>query len=188
MTTTGSTTRSTAEAQRERITSAAVAVFSRTGYHATPVADVAQAAAVSPAYVFRLFPGKLGVFVAAVDRCYELVAASLAEAGERSTSTDPADRLEAMTVAYIALIEDRDLIRLQVHAQSACDVPEIRESVQRGLAAVVRAVTVGSGADHDAVQRFIAYGQLCHLVVQADLSDVRAEWARIISAGIRHTG
>ncbi|RIJ52341.1 TetR/AcrR family transcriptional regulator [Clavibacter lycopersici] len=188
MTTTGTATRSTAEAQRERITSAAVAVFSRTGYHSTPVTDVAQASGVSPAYVFRLFPGKLGVFVAAVDRCYELVAAALAKAGEEAASTDPTDRLEAMTLAYIALIEDRDLIRLQVHAQSACEVPEIREAVRRGLAAVVRAVSVGSGADHDAVQRFIAYGQLCHLVVQADLSDVRAEWARIISSGIRHSG
>jgi AcrR family transcriptional regulator len=188
MTTTGTATRSTAEAQRERITTAAVAVFARTGYHATPVTDVAQAVGVSPAYVFRLFPGKLGVFVAAVDRCYELVAAALAEAGDAATSTDPAERLEAMTSAYIALIEDRDLIRLQVHAQSACEVPEIRDAVRRGLATVVKAVTLGSGADHAAVQRFLAYGQLCHLVVQADLSSVPSEWADIISAGIRHTG
>ncbi|PPF65162.1 TetR family transcriptional regulator [Clavibacter michiganensis] len=188
MTTPGTATRSTAEAQRARITTAAVTAFARTGYHATPVTDVAQAVGVSPAYVFRLFPGKLGLFVAAVDRCYELVAAALAEAGERAPSTDPADRLDAMTLAYIALIEDRDLIRLQVHAQSACEVPEIREAVRRGLAAVVRAVTLGSGADHAAVQRFIAYGQLCHLVVQADLAAVPSEWAAIISAGIRHTG
>ncbi|PPF31207.1 TetR family transcriptional regulator, partial [Rathayibacter sp. AY1A3] len=31
---------------------------------------------MEPAYVFRLFPGKLGVFVAAVDRCYEQVAST----------------------------------------------------------------------------------------------------------------
>ena len=179
-------TRSTAEAQRERITAAALHVFARTGYAATPITEVATAAGVSPAYVFRLFPGKLGVFVAAVDRCYEQVASTLAAAGEASPSSDPADRLEAMTVAYIDLIADRDLIMLQSQAQSACEVPEIREAVRRGISAVVRTVTVVSGADGPAVQRFVAYGQLCHLIVQTDLGGVDSEWARIVSDGIRH--
>ncbi|PPG50024.1 TetR family transcriptional regulator [Rathayibacter sp. AY1E9] len=178
--------RSTAEAQRERITAAALHVFARTGYAATPITEVAAEAGVSPAYVFRLFPGKLGVFVAAVDRCYEQVASTLAAAGEASPSSDPADRLEAMTVAYIDLIADRDLIMLQSQAQSACEVPEIREAVRRGISAVVRTVTVVSGADGPAVQRFVAYGQLCHLIVQADLGGVDSEWARIVSDGIRH--
>ncbi|PPF71894.1 TetR/AcrR family transcriptional regulator [Rathayibacter sp. AY1E6] len=179
-------TRSTAEAQRERITAAALHVFARTGYAATPITEVAAEAGVSPAYVFRLFPGKLGVFVAAVDRCYEQVATTLAAAGEASPSSDPVDRLEAMTVAYIDLIADRDLIMLQSQAQSACDVPEIREAVRRGISAVVRTVTVVSGADGPAVQRFVAYGQLCHLIVQTDLGGVDSEWARIVSDGIRH--
>ncbi|PPF43277.1 MULTISPECIES: TetR/AcrR family transcriptional regulator [unclassified Rathayibacter] len=178
--------RSTAEAQRERITAAALHVFARTGYAATPITEVAAEAGVSPAYVFRLFPGKLGVFVAAVDRCYEQVASTLAAAGEASPSSDPADRLEVMTVAYIDLIADRDLIMLQSQAQSACDVPEIREAVRRGISAVVRTVTVVSGADGPAVQRFVAYGQLCHLIVQTDLGGVDSEWARIVSDGIRH--
>ncbi|PPH52548.1 TetR/AcrR family transcriptional regulator [Rathayibacter sp. AY1E2] len=178
--------RSTAEAQRERITAAALHVFARTGYAATPITEVAAEAGVSPAYVFRLFPGKLGVFVAAVDRCYEQVASTLAAAGKASPSSDPADRLEAMTVAYIDLIADRDLIMLQSQAQSACEVPEIREAVRRGISAVVRTVTVVSGADGPAVQRFVAYGQLCHLIVQTDLGGVDSEWARIVSDGIRH--
>ncbi|PPG90488.1 TetR family transcriptional regulator [Rathayibacter sp. AY1F3] len=178
--------RSTAEAQRERITAAALHVFARTGYAATPITEVAAEAGVSPAYVFRLFLGKLGVFVAAVDRCYEQVASTLAAAGEASPSSDPADRLEAMTVAYIDLIADRDLIMLQSQAQSACEVPEIREAVRRGISAVVRTVTVVSGADGPAVQRFVAYGQLCHLIVQTDLGGVDSEWARIVSDGIRH--
>ncbi|WKK72276.1 TetR/AcrR family transcriptional regulator [Rathayibacter oskolensis] len=147
---------------------------------------MAADAGVSPAYVFRLFPGKLGLFVAAVDRCYALVSSTLAAAGEASPSSDPADRLEAMSEAYIALVADRDLIRLQVHAQSACEVPEIREAVRRGLSELVRSVSVVSGADGPAVQRFLAYGQLCHLIVQAELDGVDSEWARIATAGIRH--
>ena len=178
--------RSTAEDQRVRIVAAAVQTFSRSGYQATPVTDVAAAAKVSPAYVFRLFDGKLGLFVAAVDDCYEQVAVALAAGARTSPTREPTDVLDAMTSAYVDLIRDRRLIALQVHAQSACDVPAIREAVRRGIARVVRAVSTESGADDASVQRFLAYGQLCHLVVQAGLGDVDASWARLVDNGIQH--
>ena len=160
--------------------------FSRVGYHATPVAEIATAAGVSPAYVFRLFPGKLGLFVAAVDHCYDLVEQALVAGAETATSAEPDAVLAAMTDAYVDLIADRNLIMLQVHAQAASDVPEIRDAVRRGMAKVVRSVTRVSGAKPDAVQRFIAYGQLCHLIVQTNLFDVNETWAETVSAGIRH--
>jgi hypothetical protein len=50
----------------------------------------------------------------------------------------------------------------------------------------VRVMSRDSGADAGAVQRSLAYGQLCHLVVQAGLGDVDADWARIVDHGIRH--
>jgi len=178
--------RSTAIDQRVRIVAKAVETFARSGYQATPVADVAVAAQVSTAYVFRLFDGKLGLFVAAVDDCYGQVATAMLAGAQRSSSSDPADKLEAMTSAYVDLIRDRSLIALQVHAQSACDVPEIRDAVRRGIAKVVRIVSDESGADDASVQRFLAYGQLCHLVVQAGLGDVDATWARLVDHGIRH--
>lgn len=178
--------RSTADDQRTRIVARAVEVFARSGYRATPVADVATAAEVSPAYVFRLFDGKLGLFVAAVDACYGRVGDALVVGGEGSATSDPADRLAAMSAAYVALIADQTLIALQVHAQSACDVPEIRDAVRRGIRRVVEVVTAGSGADAAAVQRFLAYGQLCHLVVQAGLADVDTAWARVVDHGLSH--
>lgn len=185
-TTRSSGLRSTAEAQRVRILARAVDVFARSGYQATPVADIAAAAEVSTAYVFRLFDGKLGLFVAAVDDCYEQVAAAMTAGAAGSTGRTPAEILEAMSTAYIALIHDRSLIALQVHAQSACDVPEIREAVRRGIAKVVRTVSAESGAGDDDIQRFLAYGQLCHLIVQAGLGDVESSWARLVDHGIRH--
>lgn len=178
--------RSTAEVQRDRIVAHAISVFADAGFHATPVTAVAEAAGVSPAYVFRLFPGKVGLFAAAVERCYDQVATVFDEAGEKCPSTDPGDRLDAMTAAYIDLIRDRDLIMIQAHAQSAADVPEIGDAVRRGIERVVRTVTTVSGAEPVAVQRFVAYGQLCHLIVQTGLGDVDAPWARAVTAGIRH--
>ena len=186
MTTAGSSIRSTAEAQRVRITDSAVHVFAQKGYHATPVAEVATAAGVSPAYVFRLFDGKLGLFVAAVADTYTRVERALVAAGDASPADGPTGRLDAMTLAYVELIADRDLIMLQSHAQSASSVPEIGAAVRDGLADVVRSVSKVSGAEPAAVQRFIAYGQLCHLIVQTDLDTVDAAWARAITDGIRH--
>lgn len=179
--------RSTAEEQRARIVRHAVRVFAVAGYHATPVADVAAAAQVSPAYVFRLFPGKLGLFVAAVDHCFTQVTETMTAGGETVAAADAEGRLNAMTAAYVDLIRDRDLIMLQAHAQSASDVPEIRDAVQRGLASVVRAVRTVSGAAPADVQRFIAYGQLCHLIVQTRLVDLDADWSNLLTAGIGHT-
>ena len=183
---TSSTFRSTAEEQRTRVVASAVRVFARTGYHATPVADVAADAGISTAYVFRLFPGKLGLFVAAVDHCYARVAEALTQQARRATGGSPEDLLTAMGDAYAELIADRDLLMLQVHAQSASDVPEVRAAVRRGIATVVTAVRDLSGAPDDAVQRFVAYGQLCHLIVTADLDAVEEPWARSLTTGMRH--
>ena len=178
--------RSTAEDQRRRILSHAVRIFSLAGYRATPVAEIATAAEVSTAYVFRLFGGKLELFVEAVDSCYDQVVAAMIAGGGRTSSSDPADKLDAMSLAYVELISDRSLIALQVHAASACDIPEIRDAVRRGLAEIVQVVSSISGATPDAVQRFMAYGQLCHLIVQADLHDADSAWAHILTHNIRH--
>jgi AcrR family transcriptional regulator len=179
--------RSNAEDRRANIVAKAVAAFARAGYHATPVAEVAKAAGVSPAYVFSLFAGKVGLFAATVDHCYEQVADTLVAGGEAAGPfAKPDEVLAVMTAAYVDLIRDRDLIMLQVHAQSACDVLEIRAAVHRGVARVVRAVSTVSRADAAAVQRFLAYGQLCHLIVQADLGAVDEDWAHVVSDGIIH--
>lgn len=178
--------RSTADAQRSRILAHAVTVFAEAGYHATPVTAVATAAGVSPAYIFRLFPGKLALFVAAVEQCYARVITTMIDAGKAASEGTPEQILDAMGEAYADLIADRDLIRLQGHAQSACDVPEIRAAVQRGLRDLVTEATLISGAEARSVQLLIAYGQLCHLIVQADLGALDETWAHTVSDGFRH--
>jgi len=179
-------TLSTADDRRETVLDSAIAVFAASGYLGTPIAAIASDADISPAYVFKLFPSKESLFVASLDRCFERIEAAL-EAGARAADGGtPAAILDAMGGAYAELISDRSLLMLQVHAQSASDVPEIREALRRGLARITRFATTRSGADEDAVQRFVAYGQLCHLVVTAGLEDVPETWARTLTHGIRH--
>jgi AcrR family transcriptional regulator len=174
------------QARRAAITDCAIRGFARTGYHATPVAEIAREAGFSQAYVFRLFTDKLTLFVAAIDRCFERVCEAMADGADRAAEAAPTTILEAMGEAYAALIADRDLLMIQVHAQSASDIPEVQEAMRRGLATVVEMAHERSGADPAAVQWFMAWGQLCHLVVTAGLNSVDANWARTLSAGLDH--
>jgi len=180
------TTLSTAEARRETVIASAIEVFAESGYLGTPIAAVADRAKISSAYVFKLFPGKESLFVAALDRCFELVEQALERGAADSAEQTPDGILDAMGGAYAELIANRSLLMLQVHAQSAVQVTEIRESLRRGIARVTRYASTRSGADDAAVQRFISFGQLCHLIVTMGIETDAADWARILTAGIRH--
>ncbi len=166
--------RSAAASRRSTVVSRAIEVFSRAGYHATAVTEVAQAAGISQAYVFRLFGGKLGLFVAALDHCYDQILAALELGADRVPHGSPEQTLEAMNDAYVELIADRDMLMLQVHAQSAADVPEIRETLRRGYAEMVDLAKFRSRASDEQVQAFIAHVQLCHLILTAHLDGVDA--------------
>jgi AcrR family transcriptional regulator len=177
---------STSDARRETVINSAIAVFAKGGYLGTPIAAVAKHARISPAYVFKLFPRKEELFVAALDRCFELIHSALADGAEASTDQTPEGLLFAMGGAYAALISDRALLMFQVHAQSAADLPEIATAFRHGLQRIVKFVKSRSGAPDEAVQRFIAYGQLCHLITTVSLANDTAAWARVLTKGIRH--
>jgi len=177
---------STSEARRDAVVDAAIAEFAHTGYHGTPISNVAALAGISQAYVFKLFPGKITLFVAALDRCFELVENALSAGAARVDGAEPEKILHAMGGAYAELIADNRLLMLQVHAQSAADIPEIAEALRRGFARVTRFAKKRSGAENAQVQRFIAYGQLCHLITTLDIDGDDGDWAAILNLGIRH--
>lgn len=180
-------TLSTADARREVVISSAIATFARGGFRATPIADVAEHAAISPAYVSKLFSSKVQLFVAALDECYDRILTALeAGAAESEPGATPAEVLHSMGGAYAALVADRDLLMLQVHAQAATDVPEVADAVRRGVALVTAHARSRSRGSDAEVQQFIAFGQLCHLLTTIDAFDVEAAWASTLTAGIRH--
>jgi AcrR family transcriptional regulator len=177
--------RSTADARRSDVVACALTVFARRGFHGTPVTAVADAAGISQAYVFRLFPTKTALFVAALDHGYALLRAELTAAASRVGDGSPTQVLEAMGDAYAGLVHERDLLMLQVHAQSASDVPEVRAAVRRGCGSVVEHARTLAAGDDDGVRRFLALGQLYHLVVAADLGGVEEDWARVLTPADR---
>lgn len=150
------------------------------------MADVAREAGISTAYVFKLFPGKEQLFVVAVDACFDQIEATLASADTSHGESSPTAVLDKLGDAYADLIADRTLLLIQVHAQSVAGIPAIGDALRRGLARITQFAKERSGGTGLDVQRFIAYGQLCHLVVAAGVADIDEEWATILSHNLRH--
>jgi AcrR family transcriptional regulator len=177
---------SDADTRREAIVEAALVAFAGAGFQATPVTAVAARAGISQAYVFKLFPTKEELFVAAVQRCFDRIEETLENSARTISNGSGDDILYAMGDGYAGLIADRSILMIQVHAQSASDVPAIRAAVRGGLQRIVTYVKRRSGASDEAVQRFIAFGQLCHLITTTDIDELGEDWARIVARGIRH--
>src|ERR1041384_1506130 len=101
---------STAEERREEILVAAERVFAARGLHGTPTLEIAKAAGISHAYLFRLFPTKAELFVAVCGLNRERLLRTFADAAAQARA-DGNDPLEEMGKAYGELLgSDRDAL------------------------------------------------------------------------------
>jgi AcrR family transcriptional regulator len=172
-------TLSTAEERREEILVAAERVFAARGLHGTPTLEIAKAAGISQAYLFRLFPTKGALFLALVERCNERVRRTLADAAEAArASGEPV--MQAMGLAYIGLLDDRELLLNQLNAHAACDDPAIRDQVRRGFAQLVELVERETGAGAEEVRNFFAHGMLLNVLAAMHAEDVDEHWANVL--------
>src|SRR2546428_9919981 len=77
--------RHTAEERRAEVLQAAVAEFALHGLHGTSTEMIARRIGISQPYIFRLFPSKKELFLAAIDQCFDRV-----EAAFRNPARKPA--------------------------------------------------------------------------------------------------
>src|SRR3954467_6088105 len=103
--------RHSAGERREQLVAAAVPAFAVGGLHGTAVSAVTGAVGVTQPYAFSLFGTKKGLFLAAVEHSYDHLEATFRSAA-KGLSAD--DALRAMGDAYVALLEDRDWLLLQL--------------------------------------------------------------------------
>jgi AcrR family transcriptional regulator len=171
-------TLSTAEERRETLVESAVRVFAERGFHGTPTAEIAKAAGISQAYLFRLFPTKGELYVAAVDRCFARTLGAFKAAAEGAE-----EPLEAMGKAYVELLADRTALlgQLQAHAAAVND-PAVRDAVRRGFADLYEFVAGVSSASDAEIQSWFAHGMLLNVMAAVDAQGVDAPWARALGA------
>jgi AcrR family transcriptional regulator len=170
---------STAEARREDILVAAERVFAARGLHGTPTMEIAKAAGISQAYLFRLFPTKAELFSALVERCnHRIERTFLDAAADAREAGQPV--MAAMGDAYIGLLDDRALLLNQLHAHAACDDPAIRDQMRRGFARLVEIVERETGADAQEVRTFFAHGMLLNVLAAMQAQEVDEHWAEVL--------
>ncbi|MBV9802252.1 MAG: TetR/AcrR family transcriptional regulator [Solirubrobacterales bacterium] len=187
MTTTSAKTtrqRIPAAERRDALIDAAVHEFAHGGLHGTPVDKIARRVGVAQPYVFSLFGSKKELFLAAVERGFELVAATFTRA---ATEFDPANAPpdtnlhRAMGQAYMEMLDsDRDYLMLQLHAYAACDDEEIRDRVRAFYARLVAHVESLWDASPEEIDDFFRYGMWLNVAAALGVQDLSAgcDWMR----------
>ncbi|HEX2104388.1 MAG TPA: TetR family transcriptional regulator [Solirubrobacteraceae bacterium] len=158
--------RMSAADRRDELVRAAVPAFAQGGLHGTAVSTITDAVGVTQPYAFSLFKTKKGLFLAAVEHGFDRVEETFRAA---ASTTDPEERLAAMGQAYVGLLEDRELLRLQLQAYAASGDDEVRTVVRRRYARLYELVRELSGAGGDALRRFFGDGMLLNVAAAVDL-------------------
>jgi len=175
---------STAAERREALVEAAVAAFAEHGFHGTPTTEIAKAAGISQAYLFRLFPTKAELYVAAVDRCYKRLGEAMRAAAEDEHAPGETP-LQRMGHAYAALLQDQTTLRatLQAFAAASGEDVAIRDAVRSGYGELVELIRRISGAEGEELQAFFARGMLMTVLAGMDAPSIDAPWARELCGG-----
>ena len=173
-----------ASERREALIDAAVHEFARGGLHGTPVDRIARRVGVAQPYVFSLFGSKRDLFLAAVERGFELVAETFTKAAaEFDPAAAPPDLglRQAMGQAYVEMLaSDRDYLMLQLQAYAACGDEEIRDRVRALYARLVAHVESLWQGPPEEIDDFFRYGMWLNVAAAMGVEDLSAgcEWVR----------
>ncbi|GLV80338.1 TetR family transcriptional regulator [Streptomyces lavendulae subsp. lavendulae] len=184
--------RMSAEERRESVIRAAAREFARGGYYGTSTEAIAKQVGVSQPYLFRLFPNKQAMFLAASARCLETTRAVFARAGEGLEGEEARD---AMADAYMRLIaEDPHVLQMQlqmyvtVSAAEAAGDHELGELVRAGWQELWDTVTVPLGGDVKETTTFMAYGMLINTLTAMGFPPGHRIWEGLYPSGGREGG
>jgi AcrR family transcriptional regulator len=160
----------TAEERRLELVDAAIEEFAQAGLAGASTEAIARRAGISHAYLFRLYPTKRALFLAAIDESFDHVLRRFQEAyAER----DP-DLVVCAVLghAYVELVRDRSRLLFQLHAYAACGDEDIRAHVRERYDAVRDYVREVSGLDEDEVRLFMSTGLLLAVGTAIDEPDL----------------
>lgn len=181
--------RLSADERRASVVRAAVTEFSRAGYAGTSTEVIARRVGVSQPYLFRLFPGKQAIFLAAASHNLQETHRVLVEAA-REVPPEEAER--AMALAYKRLIADHpDALLMQMQTYVAVAAAEASGDHEFGKA--VRAVWLelwdsvhlSLGADADVTTGFLGYGMLINALVSMGFPVDSRVWEGFFWEGTR---
>jgi len=162
--------RPTAAAEQSRIDQillVAASVFARHGYRNTDVQVIADELGIGKATIYRKFPTKQELFLAAVDRGMERLSEHLDQTRQAAGGLEPLERLKMMVRAYFKFFQNNpDLVELFFQERAEFrDRPQMTyfrhrdKNMEKGKAFL---------------QELVASGKIRHLSVEA-LLDVLSQ-------------
>jgi AcrR family transcriptional regulator len=180
-----------AEERRESVIRAATTEFARGGYHGTSTEAIARRVGVSQPYLFRLFPGKKAIFLAAAQRCVEESIRTFEDAAE---GLEGEEAQHAMANAYTKVIAERPerlMMQMQMYVAVAAAEQEgdheFGESVRAGWMRLWDTVHVPLGADAKETTTFLAYGMLINCLLGMGFPPEHRVWEGLYPSA-KHTG
>lgn len=172
-------TLSTADERRDAIVEAALPIFAEEGFRAASTLRIAKATGISQAYLFKLFPTKVDLFVAACAVVRERLLERMREAAD---GVDEAERLTAMGCAYEELLaEEPDLLRLQIQSQAVSGEPDIDAAMQTTFRELYALAAERSDATEEELRGWFAAGMLINVMATIGARGLDEPWAKTLT-------
>ncbi|MDT0443528.1 TetR/AcrR family transcriptional regulator [Streptomyces johnsoniae] len=169
-----------ADERRESVIRAAITEFARGGYAGTSTAAIARRVGVSQPYLFRLFPDKREIFLAAARRGTDEIRLTFERVAE---GLDPTAARHEMSAAYTELIADRDKLLFQLQMYVAVENAEAEgdtefgERVRAAWVDLWDSVRLLLGADDDDAGEFVGTGMLINVLLAMGFPSGHRVWA-----------
>ncbi len=160
------------------VLSAAITEFAKSGYAGTSTESIAARAGISQPYLFRLFGTKKELFIATHAQVGDRIVKELTEA---SRGLNGEDAMHAMGIAYVQLMQDRELLQVQMHGYAAATSdPDIAAACRKVFEVLWFKVHDEFGFTPEMIQEFFANGMLMSVMSAINLLSVDEIWARSI--------
>ena len=147
--------------------------FAEGGLDGSSTEKIARRAGISQPYLFRLYPTKKALFIAAIQRCFAVTTEVFRAAAEGHVGIETK---HAMGEAYTDLIQDNPAIlrlQLQAYATSAQDA-EIQSAVRTEFARLWDQVVSFGNMSEQLAQAFFAHGMLCNVAAAMGIDATQA--------------
>lgn len=173
--------------RRDALIAAAIEEFALGGLHGTPVDRIARRVGVAQPYVFSLFETKRELFIAAVERGFEMVMELFAQRAAEFKAAHPdggyerAELLGWLGDAYIELLAtNRTKLMFQLQAYAACQDDTIRERVSAAYQRLELHIREVTDSSEDEVNEFLSHGMWLNVQAAIGRADLEAacEWIR----------
>jgi AcrR family transcriptional regulator len=151
------------------------------GLYGTSTMDVAAAAGISQAYLFRLFPTKTELFVAVLERSFQQIQDTMVEAAANARAEGRPVR-DGMAEAYTNLLRDPEVLLTQLQGQAAATEPAVRDALRRGFRMLYEMVEREWPTSPEEMQVFFAHGMLCNVIAAMQIEGLDEHWAEVLTS------